>query len=242
MQLGRHDLRSITAARFRLPPQAGKAHDVELVARLLFIDGPGGRTLVDAGPGPAGALRTVLARERIDPDTIDRLILTHLHWDHAGGAPINGTPTLIQASAIEAARIEAGAESESLGHWERAADLGRLLGGNVHVLDGGAEILPGLRVTISHGHTPGMQIVWLEDGGETLIASGDLIPTLSHLRLAGSGEYDADPGLIEDEKRNLIEEAMRRRAWIFLYHDVRHVAVRLGGTPERPVAVEEVRF
>jgi glyoxylase-like metal-dependent hydrolase (beta-lactamase superfamily II) len=238
MQLGNYDLRSLIAARFRLPAQAGEHADVGVVARLLLIDGPGGRTLVDAGPGSPGGLGDLLAGAGIDPGSIDRVLLTHLHWDHAGGAPIGGTPVLVQAAAVEAARSEVDAGMEA----SRRAELERILEANIREVDGEGQILPGVRVTLSHGHTRAMQIVWVEGAGETLVATGDLIPTLSHLRLAGSGEYDSDPRLIEDEKRSLIEEALRRRAWLFLYHDMRHVAIRLGGTPERPVAVEEVRF
>jgi len=238
MQLGPLTLRSVVVARFRLVAQAGPRPEVELVARVLVVDGPAGRTLIDAGPESPAALSGVLEEKGISSDSIDRLVLTHLHADHAGGAPIPGKAIHVHARNLSAALEPTHAEGRAY----RRTDVERVNTSLLVPTQGADEIAPGLRVTVSSGHTPGMQIVWIEGGGETVIASGDLIPTLSHIRLAGSGEYDVDPGLLENEKRVLIEEALRRRAWLFFYHDMRHVAVRLGGTPERPVAVEEVRF
>jgi glyoxylase-like metal-dependent hydrolase (beta-lactamase superfamily II) len=238
MQLGPLTLRSVIAARIRLAAQAGPHPEVELVARVLVVDGPAGRTLIDAGPDSPAALSRILEEEGISSDSIDRLVLTHLHADHAGGAPIPGRPIHVHERNLAAALEPNHAEGRAY----RRADVERVNTPLLVPTRGAEEILPGLRVTVSSGHTPGMQIVWIEGGGETVIASGDLIPTLSHIRLAGSGEYDVDADLLESEKRDLIEEALRRRAWLFFYHDMRHVAVRLGGTPDRPVAVEEVRF
>jgi glyoxylase-like metal-dependent hydrolase (beta-lactamase superfamily II) len=238
MQLGRFTLRSVVADRFRLAAEAGPRAHVDVVCRLLLVDGPAGRTLIDAGPVDGAELIRVLEDAGIGAGSIDRLVLTHLHSDHAGGAPLEGKPTHIQEANLAAARAAVGGDRSGY----RSADLERIGRAGVVPISGDAEILPGLRVTVSNGHAPGMQIVWIEDANEALVHAADLIPTLSHLRLPGSGEYDVDPEVLQREKTKLIEETLRRRAWLFLYHDTRHVAVRLGGTPERPVAVEEVTF
>ncbi len=238
MQLGKFTLRSVVAARFRLAAEAGPRPHVDLVARPLLVDGPAGRTLIDAGPGDGAELARVLVDAGVDAGSIDRLVLTHLHYDHAGGAPIDGKPTHLQEANLAAARAAVAGDEPGY----RSRDLERIDRAGVVPISGDAEVLPGMRVTVSNGHAAGMQIVWIEDAGETLVHAADLIPTLSHLRLPGSGEYDVDPEILEREKTKLIEETLRRRAWLFLYHDTRHVAVRLGGTPERPVAVEEVTF
>ena len=262
MQIGRFRLRSIPAGTWYPAADARPAGPfsrvdeqgrIELVVRLLLVEAPGERILFEAGlpadldearrreygVGAAIPLPERLLAEGIDPGTIDRLVLSHLHLDHAGGAFIREGGTvraalprariLVQAESLRAAR-EAMKAGEPAGPVRREEIDGLDSVGSIR-LDGATTLQPGLEIRLFGGHTPGMQGLVVGQGGETLIAPSDLLPTISHLRIPGPAA-----------RSELIETALSTRAWIFLYHDPRHVAVRLGGASDRPTVREEVFF
>jgi glyoxylase-like metal-dependent hydrolase (beta-lactamase superfamily II) len=223
---------------------------IPLVARSLVLEGPAGRVLFDPGPGGTYGEPDDGAAPPVAPEgPVDHVVLSHLHADHAAGAfadrggrlerAFPGARIHVQTSNAEAAARAVAARG---GEAYRAREIVGLLAGPWTAHDGEGVILPGIEVFRSDGHTIGMQGLRLRGEEACLMAPADLLPTVSHLRLTGSGEYDRDPGLLARERRELIEEALRTDAWVFLFHDPRHVAVRLGGTSEKPFVREEVVF
>lgn len=269
MRIGEYLVRSIStgALRLRTPvPRRGPFTAVDpegrvaITTRVLLVEGPAGRLMLDAGPGDRYDpeerqiwgiadfvdLRSALRGEGIDPSSIDHLVLTHLHPDHAGGAFVSERGALVRA--LPRARVYLQRSNLALARLGgvldgyRPSEIAGFEGCDGILLDGRVEILPGIRTLVSDGHTIGMQGVLIESGGTSMIASGDLLPTLSHLRLSGSGEYDRDPSRLEEERRLLFEEALARDAWLFLFHDPRRVAVRLAGSAAHPTVREEAVF
>ncbi|MDA0633650.1 MBL fold metallo-hydrolase [Nonomuraea sp. MCN248] len=142
----------------------------------LIRDRAGRLTLVDTGIGgvdsPAsswapvpGALAGELAAAGADPADVSTVILTHLHSDHAGGAVADGRPLFENARyVLQNAELEAAAGAVR----DQVIDV---IKGQLHVVDGDAEVAPGLRVHLTPGHTPGHQIARV---GE-LAMTGDLV-------------------------------------------------------------------
>ena len=116
-----------------------------------------------------------LEKHGIAPGDIGRILLTHLHWDHVHGlADIPGVPVLVQRSEMryassplprDARPYEADIGAPALkAAWDRLVPL-----------DGDTDIMPGLRVIHTPGHTPGCQAVLVETEGGVHAIAGDTI-------------------------------------------------------------------
>lgn len=249
MRIGAFKLRSIRSPGITVPaaarPSVTRAPaehggGIDLVTRPLLIEGDREKLLVDAGPR---SLEESLNRAGVDPRAIDMVVLTHLHADHAGGfwrrdrTRWGDVRVVVSQQALDLQRQAAEEGSTA------AMELLASIEGIVEPLAGSCgNFAPGIGWGITHGHTPGMLTLRIEGPEGILIAAADLLPTVSHLRLGGSDLHDVDPALFDIEKRALIEEAVRLNGWIFLYHDTRRAAIRIGGTPDRPFVREEMRF
>lgn len=175
------------------------------------------------GPSLLGSLK----KAGVEPEDVDAVILTHLHFDHAGGATheLDGalTPTFpraryyVQRANLETARTPNRREKASY----FPANFQPLLdGGVLEVLEGPREdLLPGVSVMLSNGHTQGQQIVRVSDGSRSLLYCGDVVPTSSHVRLAWLMGYDLDPLLLMDEKEKYLGPAADGAWFLFFEHD-----------------------
>lgn len=219
-------------------------HRIPLVARALLVDHAksGARTLIELGMGqrwsekergiyalaPGPDVPGVLRAAGIDPDTITHVVLTHLHWDHAGGlvterdgAPVLSLPRaehVIGAECLAHAQHPAEKDAGSF----RPEDLALLVDtGKVRLWREGDALAPGLTGRLSHGHTPGLviPIVPERDDGPPLAYPTDLIPTRSHLRPSWVMAYDNQPALSVTEKRALVTDLARMGGGVVLYHD-----------------------
>ncbi|MCB0394274.1 MAG: MBL fold metallo-hydrolase, partial [Bdellovibrionales bacterium] len=91
--------------------------------------------------------------------------------------------------------------------------------GSLNFVEGETELLPGISVGVSNGHTVGHQFIKITDGEKTIVYCGDVIPTSSHVRLAWVMGYDLEPLKIIDEKRKLLTEAAQKGWYLFFEHD-----------------------
>ncbi len=90
----------------------------------------------------------------------------------------------------------------------------------MEILDGPVkDLLPGVSVAITNGHTIGQQYVRISDGKNTVYYCGDLIPTSSHVRLPWVMGYDLRPLELIEEKAVLLEQAAQESAYLFFEHD-----------------------
>jgi glyoxylase-like metal-dependent hydrolase (beta-lactamase superfamily II) len=181
---------------------------------------PGWLVLVDSGLGSFPPYRpwrshtdreAALVRTGVDPADVADVVLTHLHADHAGGvATADGTPRFPNARVhVHAAdRAHFSAERDPDGY-----DAGREIdalerAGLAVTTDADHEIAAGVRVVHSPGHTPGHRSVVVEDRGDRLLLTGDLL----HLPVqVGAPEWpsahDVDPSLGSASRRALLSHA-----------------------------------
>jgi N-acyl homoserine lactone hydrolase len=137
------------------------------------IDHPDARVLVDTGltqlhPAVADMdPRLIPLSEQTDVDLagIDIVINTHLHFDHCGGNHLfAGKPTYVQRRELDDARTQ---DDYTIREWVQAPGVQYV------PVDGELELLPGLRLVPTPGHTPGSQVVVVETGGPPVVIAGD---------------------------------------------------------------------
>lgn len=221
---------------------------IALAARVMMVTNAraGYRALVDVGLGDAWSereramygldnvpLEAALERAGVAIDSITDVVLTHLHWDHAGGLATRDEGGGVRR-ALPRARLHVGLEHRDYAAKSAAKDKASFRADELrwaHASDTVArdegEILPGLFVSRSNGHTRGLLVVEARAAGERVIYPADLLPMRPHARPAWGMAYDNFPLTIIDEKRALVEAAIADRALIVLEHDPHHAAIRV---------------
>jgi glyoxylase-like metal-dependent hydrolase (beta-lactamase superfamily II) len=220
---------------------------------LLLVEADGHRLLVETGTGvrmsekdrdikgveggdPAEALRAVGE----DPASIDYVVLTHLHYDHAGGMlGADGRPTfpnaryVVQRDEAEAAhgdelRMQGIMEVDQLDAVRAAGQLAEV--------NGEVEVMAGVRVLRTGGHTRGSQAVLIgvdRPGGRSgdptdrAVMWGDLIPTRWQVPVRWTSAYDDYPIDAIEVRNELLARAAAERWWCYFTHDPGEMPVRL---------------
>lgn len=220
-------------------------HRIALACRGLLADDLNGRrVLFETGIGafleprlkerfgvlePGHVLLQSLEERGTAHDEIDVVVLSHLHFDHAGGllsAYEPGAPRrlmfpqarfLVSAIAWERARRPHARDRASF-----SPDIARLLGesGRLEIVEIERHPLLGdaVRFLSSHGHTPGLMLA--EVGGEGgVVFCSDLIPGRAWVHLPVTMGFDRCPEQVVDEKRAFLDEMIARRVRLFFTHD-----------------------
>ena len=228
----------------RIPPD--DRNRIQLGMRCLAIEHDSGIVLVDTGSGNketakfheiygienAGAsgrtlLEDGLAQVGVRPEDVAIVIDTHLHFDHAGGNTYVDPEGVVQLSFPNARYVVQRGEWVYATHTnERTAgsyfphNFAPVIAANrFELVDGEREIVRGIRVIPTPGHTPFHQSVLIESDGETAFYPADLVPTASHLPLAWIMGYDVEPLVTLETKRAMLGKAAREGWLVIFEHD-----------------------
>jgi glyoxylase-like metal-dependent hydrolase (beta-lactamase superfamily II) len=213
---------------------------IRLALNCLVVDHPQGSILIDTGLGEhiknrfidmyhverTGTLRQALSVQSFAPDRIRYVVNTHLHFDHCGGNTIreNGVwrPAFPNARyIIQEMEWEDAVhpnERTQASYWKDTFIPLQEAGCIEHV-DGEHEVLPGVKVLRTNGHTRGHQSVLIESQNTTAFYLGDLIPTTSHIRIPYTMGYDLYPMDLVATKRTLLHRAAREKWLLIFEHD-----------------------
>lgn len=193
---------------------------------LLVNDGDH-YTLVDAGCGdraenekhpdePAGLLTRSLSDTGVSARDVETVIVSHRHWDHFGGVLSGGEPAFPNAELVMSRR-EAEHIRGVVKGW--ALDYLSLLEDRVRLVDDVATICKGVTVRSAPGHTPGIVVVEVSSGGETLLYTSDIIIHQAHVEHTDwIPSFEYDPRAAAASRRRLVEESHRRNMLLFVPH------------------------
>lgn len=161
----------------------------------------------------------------LGPEDIDVVINSHLHFDHCGWNTIreNGSVKPTFANAKYYAQE---------GEWQHAHEDQRdsvsfftenydplVQSGQMQLLRGSAEILPGISVEVYPGHTRDMQGIYLRSAGKTACYISDLIPTSNHLDLYWLMSFDLYPVQSVESRKRFYSRAIPEKWLVMFTHD-----------------------
>jgi glyoxylase-like metal-dependent hydrolase (beta-lactamase superfamily II) len=162
----------------------------------------------------------------VSPDEVDIVINTHLHFDHCGwntyykdGKAVATFPRAkyyVQRGEVEHAheQHERDRVSYLTDNYDPLIESGQMV-----LLDGNAEIAPGISVQLFPGHTRDLQAVIVRSGGATLCYPSDLIPTTNHLDPTWVMGYDLYPLTSIASRHRFYEQAIPERWMVAFTHD-----------------------
>jgi glyoxylase-like metal-dependent hydrolase (beta-lactamase superfamily II) len=228
---------------------ADERNRISMAARALLLVGHGRVILVDTGNGDkmpeklraiyridneSSNLTASLESLNLRPADITDVVLTHLHFDHAGGATVRSGDRIVPA--FPNARYYVQRE-----HWDAALApterdqasffrddfLPLQEHGHLQFTDGPGELFPGISLEPVHGHTAALQCPVISDGRQTLFYCADLVPMAAHVQLPWIMGYDLRPLVTLEEKRKILGRAAAEQWVLFFEHDPRIAAARI---------------
>ncbi len=223
----------------RNPPD--RNNRIRLALRPLLILTGDERILIDTGVGNkygpefdqmfnvdhSDSLDASLARLDLEPGSITTVVLTHLHFDHAGGATkLNDSgepvPRFPNARYVvqEMEWLDATHPNRrTRGSYRNDDFLPLEAAGRLELVDGDTELVPGVKLLRTGGHTRGHQVVLIESDAQTAVYWADLVPTCSHVNVPYIMGYDLFPLDTMKQKEKLIARAAAEEWTCIFEHD-----------------------
>lgn len=227
--------------------------------RCLLVESDNKRILIDTGMGnkqdakffshyyPNGeaTLLSSLNEHGFSPDDITDVILTHLHFDHVGGAVKfeNGKylPTFPKA-----------VYHISKSQWDLATNPNRREkasylpenymaikeSGKLNLIESEGEHIKNIEFKIFDGHTLGQIIPIVQFGNKPLAYGGDLFPSAAHIPMPYIMSYDTQPLLTLKDKKRFFDEAVKKNYTLYFEHDLYNECCSLTET-EKGIKVDK---
>jgi glyoxylase-like metal-dependent hydrolase (beta-lactamase superfamily II) len=222
---------------------------VEAAFNCFLIDTDDERILIETGGGvrhderarkrmrmPAPVhLSDTLKAQGVAPDSIDVVINTHLHWDHCGGNTVDEGPR--KAPSLPRARYvtQRGETMHARERHPRDAVSYRpenyeplIEAGRMQLLDGDAELAPGVELRVAPGHNRDMMIVIVRSGHEVWCEFADLMPYAAHVTPTWVPAFDLFPLETIATKTELLKRAAEENWWCSFGHDPSIAFAKIG--------------
>lgn len=214
-------------------------NQIELPSDPLFIQYNGHNILMEAGLGygkftekqirnygitDQSQVEDNLVQLGVLPEDIDIIIMTHLHFDHACGLTkwendelVSSFPNAkIYVSDVEWNEMRNPNIRSRNTYWKENWEP---IEGQVISFSGSLEVVDGIEIIHTGGHSDGHSIVLLKQNGETIIHLADLMPTHAHQNPLWVLAYDDYPMTSVFAKEKWVNEALSNNYWFSFYHD-----------------------
>ncbi|WP_102026734.1 YtnP family quorum-quenching lactonase [Salirhabdus sp. Marseille-P4669] len=237
-------------------------NQIELRTDPILVQVDGKNFLVDSGIGlqklsdkqkrnfgvlEESKILQSLTTLQLDFNDIDGLLMTHLHFDHACGLTKlenDGFQPTFPNATIYTTKVEweemrkPNSRSKNT-YWE---ENWKPIQDKVRTFDVEYEIVPGLKMIHTGGHSDGHAIVLFEDGEDSFLHMGDIMPTNAHQNPLWVLAYDDFPVTSVKKKEKWIAYGMKRKAWFTFYHDAYYRAIQFNEQGERINQLDRVRY
>ena len=208
---------------------------------LLVIDG-NQKIIIDTGIGDKqdekffshyylsgeDTLSGSLEKTGIREEEITDVILTHLHFDHCGGAVRKGDDGNLML-AFPNAMYHVSKTQWNAAVSPNAREKASFLRENIlpikennrlSYIDDGKHISKNVRIQLFHGHTAGQAVPFIHFHDHTLVYIADVIPAVANIPLAWITAYDMEPSRALEEKEQFLNEAADNNYTLFFEHDI----------------------
>ena len=213
---------------------------VPVAANCLLVQGPQGTSLIEGGIGEKysdrqrdffgiddmGRLKKGLRAAQVEPEDVDHVFLTHLHFDHCGAVTMyDGSrllPTFPRARHfVQRQEYEVLMNPDPRSKPSYIPDNLEAVreAGLLELVDGDAEPVPGFELRLTPGHTAGHQVVLVKDPAGNAAFMGDLVPYMSHLKTNWVAGTDVLPLQTMSTKDAFLAEVRERDYLVVLYHE-----------------------
>jgi glyoxylase-like metal-dependent hydrolase (beta-lactamase superfamily II) len=186
------DLQRIMADNFVVYRETG----LRVGINAYLVEHAGHTTLIDAGAADllvplgarAGLLAQSLASVGVSPESVNTVLVTHLHPDHAGGLVVGDNPMFPKAKlAVSETDLKFWTSEELMSQvpdfmkpWLNNARAIERAYPNRQLHNGSGEVAPGITAVATPGHTPGHTAYMLDFGGEQLLVVGDVVTSSAY--------------------------------------------------------------
>jgi glyoxylase-like metal-dependent hydrolase (beta-lactamase superfamily II) len=228
---------------------------IMMSSRCLLIDTDDRRILIDTGLGDKQSekyysyfhlfdrigLEKAVENQGYKPEDITDVILTHLHFDHVGGAvkwAADGkTPVPVFPNATYYCSKEQWETANSPNPREKASYFPEnymplFEEGRLELIHNNTTFCKGIELEIKSGHTLGQLIPLIHHNGRTLVYMADFIPSVFNIPLAYVPSYDVDPVKSMEEKNEFLNRAVEKDYILFFEHDYYYECCSLEETPK----------
>jgi glyoxylase-like metal-dependent hydrolase (beta-lactamase superfamily II) len=256
MKIGKYNLRIINSGFFGLdggamfgiipkvlwqktnPPD--DANRIKLSTRHLLLESSSKKIIIDVGMGTKwdDKLKKIYAVDEnhsmtqalndagLKHDDITDVILTHLHFDHAGGSTKSEDGKIIPT--FPNAKYHVQKENYDWAKNPTEKDKGSFVKddfvplaeeGVLNFINGYEQFDDEIEFIVTNGHTFGQQLVKISDSSNTVLQCADLVPTISHIPVPYLMGYDVQPLITVREKSEILPVAVEENWKLFFGHD-----------------------
>lgn len=253
MKFGKFNLSIVRESRFRLDggamygvvPFTLWSRDVDvddqnrvlLNCNLLLIETENGNVLVETGMGIRWSDKEIeryqieslvepqsmVSGSGLSNDDIDVVLISHLHFDHTGGATIEVDGKLVPTFSRAKYYAQKGewdfahnCNARARGSYRKEDFEPLMEHGQLELVEGDKEILPGIWLKVTGGHTSHHQIIYFESEGQKGVYFADIVPTRGHVQPPWVMGYDHFPLTSCDIKSEWLAKAEREK-WLVVF-------------------------